>query len=133
MIEHVFFVDDDFPTNFYHEIIGKKSGVVKKMTSFLSSKEALNYFERIHNGEPLMVPQVLFLDLNMPELNGWDFLDSFRDLKLETKPAIYVLSTTITATDKKRFSDDILVEEALQKPLTEEVLKSILIKCDAMT
>ncbi len=132
MIDHVFFVDDDFPTNFYHEIVGKKSGLVGKMTSFLSARKALSYFEEIHNGKDLEIPQVLFLDLNMPEINGWDFLDRFREFDLLHRPVIYILSTTISRVDEKRFADDPLVQDAFQKPLTEDLLLEILERTNVM-
>ncbi len=125
MIDLVFFIDDDFPTNFYHEIVGNKSSVVGKMISFLSAKQALQYFAEIAEGESKPMPDVLFLDLNMPELSGWEFLERFRALNLLQSPDIYILSTTITPKDQQRFDADPLVQAALHKPLTEQLLHKI--------
>ncbi len=120
----IFFIDDDYPTNYYHEIIAKDSSVVEETKSFLSPKNALKYFKDVEIGVE-EIPDVIFLDINMPEINGWEFLNHLKDYNLDTPPVIIMLSTSLNPKDREKFQENPMVMEFINKPLTIEYLKSL--------
>ncbi len=121
----LFLIDDDHPTNYYHSIVVKKSKMVKKVISFLSAKKALNYFREVQEGINLAIPEIIFLDINMPEVNAWDFLDIFEQLVLPTDPIIVILSTSINPKDERKANSYKSIYEFINKPLTVEYLKQL--------
>lgn len=125
MFEYIFFIDDDYPTNYFHELIAKDSNLVKETKSFLSPKNALEYFKEIKSGIDNRMPNVIFLDINMPEINGWEFLEMLETLNLSTPPIIIMLSTSLNPRDKEKFDENKMVMEFVNKPLTVEYLKDL--------
>lgn len=123
--ECVFFIDDDYPTNYFHELIAKDSKLVKETKSFLSPKNAFQYFKEIKDGISNPMPNVIFLDINMPEINGWEFLEMLSELKLTTPPIIIMLSTSLNPRDREKFEENEMVMEFVNKPLTVEYLQEL--------
>lgn len=123
--ECIFFIDDDEAINFYHEIIAKDSGIVKEVIQFHSSVVALKYFEEKRF---TAIPEVIFLDLNMPELNGLEFLSLFNQLNLNIDPKIILFSTAFNPNDTKMLYEHPLIMECITKPITEDYLKELINK-----
>jgi CheY-like chemotaxis protein len=69
-------------------------------------------------------PQIIFLDLNMPVMNGWDFLDVLqrKNIKLD----VYILTSSVDPNDKKKAEKYENVKGFLTKPLSKETLEPIL-------
>lgn len=69
----------------------------------------------------------LFLDLNMPRMNGWEFLDEFAQLERDqrAKVRIYILSSTIHASDIERAELNPYVEQFLSKPLDKKKISTL--------
>ncbi len=92
--------------------------------SLYNGSEALDYLK-----EPSSkVPDILFLDLNMPILNGWKFLDEFAEIKdhLEKEMDIYILSSSVDPEDHKKANTYPYVKEFLSKPLTRKTIEHLL-------
>ena len=70
---------------------------------------------------------ILFLDINMPLLNGWDFLANFEKLsdEIKSRVSIYILSSSVDKKDIDRANQDKNVIRYLIKPLNKETIKSI--------
>jgi CheY-like chemotaxis protein len=70
----------------------------------------------------------LFLDINMPTMTGWEFLDEFKELPetIRKKFIIYVLSSSVDSKDLEKASENELVKNYIQKPLRKESLKTLL-------
>lgn len=120
-------IDDDPTSNLIGEFVIKSSDPVAKINSFMDPEVALSqirddYFRCNKNPETL-----LFLDLNMPKMSGWDFLEVFRDLREEVKKcfSIYILTSSIEdfSSEKERFP---FVSGFISKPLKKERMKEIL-------
>ena len=125
----LFLIDDDHPTNYYHTIVVKNSMTVKNVKSFLSSRVALKYFEEaqndLQNEKQFEIPDIIMLDINMPEINAWDFLEAYEKLTLPSKPIIIILSTSRNPRDISKAKNNSNIYEFINKPLTVDYLKEL--------
>ncbi|SNR30310.1 Response regulator receiver domain-containing protein [Maribacter sedimenticola] len=91
---------------------------------FEDGYEALiNLTSLAEKGESM--PDVIFLDLNMPIMNGWNFLDEFEKLSLEVKPQIFIVSSYIGADEILRSKKYSTVRDFISKPLLADTLIKI--------
>ena len=124
-IKLLLFIDDDFATNFYHNIIVRDSGLVEKYLFFSSANEALAYFkEQATLGNPEK-PDAIFLDINMPEINGWEFLDLYAQSDNDKSPIYIMLTTSLNPEDQQRAELNPLVRGLKNKPLTATHLEEL--------
>lgn len=110
-------IDDDPISTFVTEKLILKN--VKEPCTFYkyqNAKIALNEINALR-------PNYLFLDLNMPEMNGWDFLDHFHPENNDAQ--IYILSSSVDQRDISKASQYDLVKDYLSKPLIKKYIKSI--------
>lgn len=127
-IELACLIDDD---NVYVSLV-KKIIEVRKLCEnllvFKNGREALYYFETLlQNFEEKDIPQIVFLDLNMPVMDGWEFLEEFTKIKNRFGKVItlYVVSSSINPNDIERAKSIQSVKEYLIKPVTIENLDQI--------
>ncbi len=114
----IMLVDDDKITNFVNERYIKKYDPNIKVSSFMIAREALH---ALINEEK---PDVIFLDINMPEMDGWGFLDECTLLKIPIK--VFMLSSSIDTSDFERAKEYSMVSDFISKPLTVEKLQTAL-------
>lgn len=130
----VLIVDDDEPTNFISRMLIENAGCAEYIYIAQSGKEALNYLTCSKNFEGknniLPSPDLIFLDINMPAMNGWEFLDKFKKLnkKNEDNIILVMLTTSLFPEDKFRASEIPEISAFEKKPLTPEKLDIILKK-----
>jgi len=89
--------------------------------------DALNYLSN-NQSNPDKLPDIILLDINLPIMDGWEFLEEY-DKLVNTFPKeikLYMFSSSISAIDKDRAIQNPLVEDYLIKPLTEEKLSKII-------
>lgn len=130
--ENVVLIDDDYATNFFHEIIVSESGLVNNYTFFSSTIDALIYFKNIRNNDPSTLPELVFLDINLPKMTGWEFLDEFKKLDINPKPVFVMLSTSLNPADDIKANNNPLVLELIDKPLTKEYLNKLKSRVSSM-
>lgn len=120
-------IDDDPLTILICEKMMALTGFTENVKATLNGTEGLNYIQEKANNDPENIPQLILLDLNMPPLNGWEFLDQFAQVapSLEKIPPIYILSSTVDPEDQKRAMSYALVKGFISKPLTKEQLEKI--------
>ena len=122
---NVVLIDDDLLNAFSIERLVKKTAPDATMKSFKSGAEAFEYFSEIDINNDF--PNIILLDLYMPEMDGWQFLDKYRLQGFDSKPCdIYMLSSSIDKRDIFLASEHGLVQEFLKKPLSKEKLLNIL-------
>jgi len=115
------FIDDDLPTNFYHEIIVKEANVCEKYTFYDNATDALEYLAFAKEKNDLF-PDIVFLDINMPKIDGWMFLDKLRKIGITNLPVIIMLTTTLNPTSKNKAELIESIKGYNNKPLTEKFL-----------
>lgn len=122
----ILLVDDDPDDNFFHELIIKQMDITHKLDTVANGIEALAYLKR----EDQVPPELIFLDINMPKMNGWEFLEQYRHLdeKQKSKVVIMILTTSANPDDIKRSRDIRDVSGFETKPLSRESLTEILQK-----
>ena len=122
MINKILLVDDDMSTNYYHRIILEESGLVKEIIDCLTADDAIANLR-----SSAVPPDIIFLDINMPMKNGWDFLEEYRELPARLKAKqIIILSTTRIPADLERAKSSPLVSRFYLKPLSIEKLKLLI-------
>lgn len=127
-LNSVLLIDDDEPTNFYTQMIIEESGCADHVKVAQGGKEALDYLNSAHHHNDYPRPDLIFLDINMPAMDGWEFLDEYKKLKKESHGRVIVvmLTTSLNPDDKVKASSIPEISGFESKPLTEEKLKSIL-------
>ena len=114
MESYIALIDDDAITNTLHRIILKKQNSKLQFKIFENSEIALHYF--IENKSSL--PALILLDLNMPILNGWDFLDEFSKNHLHAP--IVIVTSSIVPEDKEKAKKYPDVLNFITKPMDLE-------------
>ncbi|MBS1534454.1 MAG: response regulator [Bacteroidetes bacterium] len=132
MLDLVLCVDDDPITLMLCKMVINKSEITKELITAENGEDALNYFDdlKLNNlgGEIPKYPQLIFLDLNMPVMGGWEFLDHFareeyRQLFKDCK--VIVLSSTIDPEDIKKAKTYPMVLDFMSKPISKEMLEDL--------
>lgn len=118
------FVDDDVPTNVYHEIVIQEAQVCEAYQFFAAAEEALVFLEDlVLTGKNL--PEVILLDLNLPNMDGWTFLDRYNTLVGNHDLPVVILSTSRNPSDIRRGQAYPQVHSYLTKPLTVADLQQL--------
>ena len=127
-IEMACIIDDDtIYVNLVKRIIEARK-LCKNLLIFENGKEALTYFEAIlSNMNVERIPQIIFLDLNMPVMDGWEFLEKFISIKNKLSKVItlYVVSSSINPLDIEKAKNITGVKDYLVKPVNIKELESI--------
>ena len=102
-----------------------KASFSNEITTAKNGEEAIKYFDTLKTTETNNKPQLIFLDLNMPVMNGWEFLESFITTEYsdyhDTK--IIILSSTIDPQDLEKSKKYPMVIDFLSKPISKEMLE----------
>ena len=121
----VLLIDDSIPINYFHKIIVKKSGIALSCIAVNNGQEALDYLQ-IKQDAQERFPELIFVDINMPVINGWEFLEKFRvKHKSILKEVVTVMLTTSINPDDREKAKKLNVPNYLPKPLTVQVLKDL--------
>ena|SRR5688572_25210658 len=123
---NVLLVDDNEIDNFINERIIASSAFCDHVVVKNSADGALNYLKQIA-GEDEKIPEIIFLDLNMPVKDGFGFLEEFAQLNdaIRNRARVIVLSSSISPDDINRASTNPYVFKYINKPLSEKYLEAI--------
>lgn len=110
----IFLVDDDPINNLINKRLLGKVGISEQIIEFLEGEDALT---KIHD-EPSENNLLIFLDINMPVLNGWEFLEKYIESFPNRHDKIVILSSSIDFQDRQKAQDYKIVSGFLEKPLT---------------
>ena len=116
-------IDDSSDDNFIHERAIKKTSSDFSIITKTSAKEALEYLAE--RTQPRV--ELIFLDINMPGMNGWDFLEAYNNLTSDQQgsPIIIMLTSSEYPEDLAKASTSGNITEYITKPLTKEIMAAI--------
>lgn len=133
-LSSILLVDDDEFMNFLNSRLIEKTGITDHVQVCFTGEEALDYIMRkgkFANTERVFVqPDIIFLDVNMPGINGWEFLEEYKMLNQSQKGNIIVvmLTTSLNPDDEAMARTIGEISEFRHKPMTEAMLDEILAK-----
>ncbi|MEO8172558.1 MAG: response regulator [Sediminibacterium sp.] len=130
MIRKVLCVDDDTISLTISQLLLKRTGFASEVDTVIDGSEALEYFEKLFATDPDPVknaPELILLDINMPVMNGWEFLQEYNpryaDKLVNTN--IIILSSTIDPEDFALAKLYPVVMQFISKPLSIENLEEL--------
>ncbi len=126
-IDLVMLVDDNDTDNFISKRIIEITKFAKRVEVKNSGKSALEYLER-EQDNPEKLPDLIFLDINMPIVDGFVFLFEFEMFpdEVKNKCKVVILSSSDNKRDIEKIVDNEYVIKFVTKPLTEQALKEII-------
>jgi len=132
-IKCILLVDDDATTNFLNEELINELEITEEVHVALNGQEALDYlhkkgkFKTTKKGE-YPVPSLIFLDINMPLMGGFEFLEKYHKLPNSKKAEVVIvfLTTSDSHKDKLKQLDDEVVRDFIEKPLKRKELLKIM-------
>lgn len=125
--DQVCIIDDDPIYQFGMKLLMKEVNFCRELLLYQDGQEAIDGMHDILEGDGEL-PPVIFLDLNMPIKDGWEFLDDFMTIPMNKREqvAIYVISSSINPLDRERAIRYEVVGDYLVKPITAGHLKEII-------
>ena len=126
-LNRILLVDDDEITNLVHKRTIENSGIDVIVDVASNGREALDYLQRREKGKTI-IPDLILLDINMPEMDGWDFLDKFGEYPAEHRAKIVVvmLTTSMRRDDLSHAVETEDVNKYMYKSLTPERFEEII-------
>ncbi|MEM6643166.1 MAG: response regulator [Bacteroidota bacterium] len=123
----ILLIDDNPADYFLHRKIIETSELCSHTIDFLDAKAALDYLFR-PEATDYMEPDIIFLDINMPGMDGWQFIDRYQKLNdgLRKSMIVVMLSTSLNPDDHLRAQENYHIRTFLNKPLTKESLNNII-------
>jgi len=132
MLDKILCVDDDPITLMLCKKVIERISFAVEIVTAQNGEEALDYFKKmkteINNGNQIEFPKLTLLDLNMPVMNGWEFLEEyvkngFQDVFNSTQ--FIILSSTIDPQDVNKSKTYPMVIDFLSKPITKQMLENL--------
>lgn len=124
--ETVMIIDDNFVDLYITSCMISKNNFGKNLLLYTSAEEALKYLQDNQDNIAIL-PQIIFVDIYMPLMSGFEFLEAFDNLTvaLKKQTKTYILSSTIDNDDIARSNNNSNVEAFYVKPITKEFLDRI--------
>tara|TARA_R110002050_G_scaffold56512_1_gene127021 strand:+ start:123540 stop:123941 length:402 start_codon:yes stop_codon:yes gene_type:complete len=128
-VNSILLVDDDESTNFINSVFIKKLDIDVDVYKALNGVEALEIIEGTI-ADPDFYPCLIILDINMPIMNGWTFLDKYKKLSPSIKNNCVVVMTTVSEDEKDliRANKSEEIKEYFQKPMSDEKFSQLINK-----
>ncbi len=122
----VMLVDDNEIDNIINEKIIEANGFAGSILVYQTGQDALDYLN-VHQQDEESLPEIVFLDINMPIMDGFQFLEEFEKFSdlVRSKCKIIMLSSSISPKDIDRAASSKYVKKYLNKPLNARYLDAI--------
>ena len=118
-------IDDDDINIFIIRKIVEKTGFKVSMASKSNGQLAADYLAEIADNDELF-PHLVLIDINMPILNGWEFLEAYEQLNIDRKVDMYMLSSSVYENDIEKAKTYKAIKGFISKPLSIERLSELL-------
>ncbi|MBC5993670.1 response regulator [Pontibacter cellulosilyticus] len=130
----VLLIDDDETTNFLNRRLLERLGVTENIRTFVNGKQAFDYLYNISNNnydttnKDYFQPQLIFLDINMPVMDGFEMLDLYERLNADFRKNIVMAVLTSSTHPQDTETSKKYAAEYLTKPLSTEKVSNLLNK-----
>ena len=123
----IYVIDDEPLDNIIFKMLIKRVDGEIDVDAINNGHNAICKLVQISETEPERLPDYIFLDVNMPGMNGWQFLSEYERLKIGQfkKTHIYILSSSLYHEDYMKSQSNPLIEDFINKPINLENLKTI--------
>jgi response regulator of citrate/malate metabolism len=128
----IMLIDDNKIDLFIHKELINQHKIADSISEYMFASEALSFLK---TNDLEKWPQLILLDIHMPIMNGFDFLEKFAEFPqlYKEKCAIIIVSSSLDLNDKMKSKDNPFVLELLEKPINIERLKKILVDGKILT
>jgi CheY-like chemotaxis protein len=128
--QNVMLIDDNEIDNLINQKMVEAAAITQNIFTHSGAKSAIEFLrnaEKLAKAAASLLPEVIFLDIDMPLMDGFQFLDQFDKLSAETKKycRIVILTSSINPQDMNKAKSYPYVKKFLNKPLTQDALKSL--------
>ena len=127
-LKHLLLVDDDPTTNFFNQHLIGKTNIFSEIHVAENGQAALDKIEELQKrGEG---PDMILLDINMPIMNGFEFLDHYQNLSDQVKSSVVVcmLTTSLAKEDLEKSKEYSVLSDYIDKPLYEAKMRELILK-----
>ncbi|MEW5677096.1 response regulator [Flavobacterium enshiense] len=126
-IKNIYVIDDDAIFQFLTQKVITDTNLVKDISFFSNGLDAIKFLESVSLNKKKL-PDLILLDLFMPIMDGWNFLEEFKSIqsKLSKKIPIYIVSSSIDPNDIQKSKKIEVVTDFIVKPLTKENVMHIM-------
>lgn len=125
-LNSILLIDDDKVTNYLHSIVIKDMGVSNRIEIKQNGKDGLKFLAECNQAGNM--PEIILVDLKMPVMDGFEFVDSYRKMGFpEDNTKIVMLTTSSNPKDIEKMKEK-GINDFFDKPLTEEKLADLLTK-----
>ncbi len=129
MVKVILSIEDDSVTQMLNKIELQDGQVCERLDEAWNGEVAIKYYEALSKEKDgqSRIPEIILLDLNMPVMDGWEFLEIFKNRfpEFAGKTKIFILSSSINPSDREKAKSESIVVDFLSKPLDEFELKAI--------
>ena len=118
-------IDDDDINIFIIKKIVEKTGLAIEMIARNNGQQALDYLNETISQKKAL-PRLVLIDINMPVMNGWEFIEAYEELNIEQKVDMYILSSSVYENDIEKTKGYKAVKGFISKPLSMERLTELI-------
>ncbi|SDH74847.1 Response regulator receiver domain-containing protein [Flavobacterium omnivorum] len=119
-----YIIDDDKLTVKLMSILISKNKFCEEIQSYNNAQHALEELKK-NEFDKVILPDAILLDLNMPIMDGWQFLDEFIELSLKKEIFIFIMTSSIDPADIEKAKEYQIVKDYIEKPITAKKLDAI--------
>ncbi|MEI6507844.1 MAG: response regulator [Bacteroidota bacterium] len=118
-------VDDDPFNNKICSVIIKNFSPESEVITFVQPEVGFDYIAEKYKNSTADFATILLLDINMPTMNGWEFLEKFEklDIEIKKKISVFILSSSVDQSDMDRSKDNKYVCDYISKPLSSKAIE----------